>query len=148
MGRLAKSSQTLDSKSGTSKANQPDVTLEITDIATGLENIIAFVNLKSGGAAAAKKGKGKKDGQSLLDKLRAFLIEENVFDLSQGGPKLGLEKHRNNPELIVICCGGDGTAGWILSVLDDLRFEKRPPIAIMPLGTGNDLSMAMWEITI
>ncbi|KAL2938041.1 Diacylglycerol kinase 5, partial [Bienertia sinuspersici] len=38
--------------------------------------------------------------------------------------------------------GGDGTAGWLLGVLCDLKLSHAPPIATMPLGTGNNLPFA------
>ena len=37
-------------------------------------------------------------------------------------------------------CGGDGTAVWILSAIDDLAITPSPPVAIWPLGCGNDLA--------
>ena len=41
-------------------------------------------------------------------------------------------------------CGGDGTVGWILSVMDSMTFPRgRPSIGIIPLGTGNDLSRSL-----
>ena len=41
-------------------------------------------------------------------------------------------------------CGGDGTVGWILSVMDALDLPRpRPAIGIIPLGTGNDLARSL-----
>ena len=36
-----------------------------------------------------------------------------------------------------------GTVNWLLSTLDELSFYPNPPIAILPLGTGNDLSRSL-----
>jgi diacylglycerol kinase (ATP) len=46
-------------------------------------------------------------------------------------------------DLIALSAGGDGTVGWVLGSLGELKKQGRepfPPVGIIPLGTGNDLS--------
>ena len=60
-------------------------------------------------------------------------------------PTYGIN-HRSpsHPHLLPAACGGDGTVGWILSVMDALDLPRpRPAIGIIPLGTGNDLARSL-----
>lgn len=72
-----------------------------------------------------------------------LLNPRQVFDLSQGGPRFGLKFFQNVNNKRILACGGDGTVGWILSILDELDIRPPPPIAVLPLGTGNDLSRVL-----
>lgn len=49
----------------------------------------------------------------------------------------------SNPKLRCVACGGDGTINWVMNLLSDLFTSEgaiKPPLAIIPLGTGNDMS--------
>ncbi|XP_024140599.1 diacylglycerol kinase iota isoform X1 [Oryzias melastigma] len=98
-----------------------------------MKPILVFVNPKSGGNQGAK----------LLQMFMWILNPRQVFDLSQGGLREALELYRKVPNLRILACGGDGTVGWILSALDELQMSPQPPVAVLPLGTGNDLARTL-----
>lgn len=95
--------------------------------------LVVFLNPKSGGNQGAK----------LMKRFQALLNPRQVFDLTKGGPGPAIQMFKSVPDLRLLACGGDGTAGWVLSVLDKVDLERPPPVGVLPLGTGNDLSRSL-----
>jgi len=91
---------------------------------------IVFINGKSGG----------QQGKKLKDTFIFHLGQHQVFDLNEGGPAIGLNQLKNLKNYRLLVAGGDGSVGWVLSFLSSMKISN--PVAILPLGTGNDLSRA------
>jgi diacylglycerol kinase (ATP) len=107
--------------------------------------VIVFINTKSGGQL----------GGELLVTCRSLLNKNQVVDLGEKAPEkvlhqlyVNLEKYKQSGDrlsseiqkrLRLIVAGGDGTAGWLLGVVSDLKLAQPPPIATVPLGTGNNI---------
>lgn len=92
--------------------------------------LLVFVNSRS----------GSQQGLILKMQLRSLLNPIQVWDLADGDPEKVLKSFSVFSRLRLLVCGGDGTVSWIISALDKMKLEKWPPIAILPLGTGNDLA--------
>ncbi|CAK9187310.1 unnamed protein product [Ilex paraguariensis] len=111
--------------------------------------LVVFINSRSGG----------RHGPELKARLQDLMGAEQVYDLSIVKPHefveygLGcLEKFarlgdscakETREKLRVVVAGGDGTVGWVLGCLGQLHVQGRDPVlptAVIPLGTGNDLS--------
>jgi diacylglycerol kinase (ATP) len=140
--------------------------------------ILVFVNVKS----------GPQVGEMLHRRFLRLLHPLQVVCLPRDSPEPALRLFAFLPGVRILCVGGDGTAGWIMSCLDKLAEEKReerrrklkndidsnvgegddsaagggtcttaaiatpnflfmdwtpPPVAIIPLGTGNDLARCL-----
>uniref|UniRef100_A0A8C4VY74 Diacylglycerol kinase n=1 Tax=Gopherus evgoodei TaxID=1825980 RepID=A0A8C4VY74_9SAUR len=82
--------------------------------------LLVFVNPKSGG----NRGRGKRGG--VLRKLQYLLNPRQVYNLMKGGPAPGLNFFRDVPDFRILpTC------------------PSAPPVAVLPLGTGNDLARCL-----
>jgi len=108
--------------------------------------MIAFINARAGG----------RMGPELLTSLYRALGNAQVYDVLKDRPDVVLKTIWGNLDKLdkagdpraqeikrrmkIVACGGDGTVAWVMKVIKDLELDPPPAVAIVPLGTGNDLS--------
>uniref|UniRef100_A0A8I3PXB2 Diacylglycerol kinase n=1 Tax=Canis lupus familiaris TaxID=9615 RepID=A0A8I3PXB2_CANLF len=95
--------------------------------------LLIFINSKS----------GDHQGIVFLRKFKQYLNPSQVFDLSKGGPEAGLCMFKNFARFRIVVCGGDGSVSWVLSLIDAFGLHERCQLAVIPLGTGNDLARVL-----
>ena len=96
--------------------------------------LLVFVNSRSGGQL----------GGYLTAQLRQNLNPLQVVDLHKTDPKVALRQFGHLPRVRILVCGGDGTVAWILQTMESLvELDPKPPVGILPLGTGNDLARVL-----
>ena len=109
------------------------------DIADEINPILIFINDAS----------GPQQGGILSRQLRQLVNPIQVHNLADGPPYKVLKSfmRRFREKLRILICGGDGTVAWIINTIDEveaeLKLNHKPPIAILPLGTGNDLARVL-----
>ncbi|KAG0723870.1 Diacylglycerol kinase epsilon [Chionoecetes opilio] len=103
---------------------------------SGWSPVIVMGNTKSGSSEA----------DAVLSSFCSVLNPAQVIDLNHFPPEEALMWcHLLPPDVTcrVVVAGGDGTVCWVLSSILKMKFERDPHVAILPLGTGNDLSRVL-----
>ncbi|PAV61400.1 hypothetical protein WR25_05141 isoform A [Diploscapter pachys] len=95
--------------------------------------LMIIVNSKSGSGA----------GKGLLRSFRAHPHPVQIVDVQKVNLRACLKWIEDHPEINVriLIAGGDGTICSTLDVVDSLGHKG--PVAVLPLGTGNDLSRVL-----
>ncbi|XP_029041823.1 diacylglycerol kinase epsilon isoform X1 [Osmia bicornis bicornis] len=93
----------------------------------------------------ANKKSGNNDGAEILSLFRRLINPAQVVDLSERDPVAILEWCRllGKISCTILVAGGDGTIAWFLTTIHKLGLEPVPSVAVIPLGTGNDLSRVL-----
>jgi len=95
----------------------------------------------------ANRLSGSSDAESVLSAFRRFLNPAQVVDLAECSPDVALKwcglLRSAGAAPIVVVAGGDGTIGWVLTEMYNMKLEPLAPVAVIPLGTGNDLSRVL-----
>ncbi|KAF7402446.1 hypothetical protein HZH66_004713 [Vespula vulgaris] len=88
---------------------------------------------------------GNNDSEEILSLFRGLLNPAQVMDLAEQDPTTVLTWCRllGDTPCTVLVAGGDGTIAWLLNIIHKLQLNPIPAVAILPLGTGNDLSRVL-----
>ncbi|XP_053688092.1 diacylglycerol kinase epsilon [Sabethes cyaneus] len=97
--------------------------------------LIVVANSKSGSSGASE----------IVPLLRGMLHPLQVMELESHGPNEALQwaLYAAPATSRILVAGGDGTVGWVLNTILQMNVEPQPEVAILPLGTGNDLSRVL-----
>ncbi|KAL4422402.1 hypothetical protein ABPG75_008599 [Micractinium tetrahymenae] len=115
----------------------------IEQLPPGCKPVIVFVNTKSGPQA----------GATLRRRFLRCLHPLQVVELPRQKPEPVLQLFAPVAAHVrILVVGGDGSVAWLLECLEALKSQqaalgnshwKPPPVAVLPLGTGNDLARCL-----
>jgi len=119
-----------DKEKESPESKEPEIKF---NIAEGKCPLIVLINVRSGAQL----------GANFIKQFYHFLNPIQIIDIIEEG----LEKLKiftQLPNIKIVVGGGDGSIGSVVSYIKKEIpewAEKHPPVAILPLGTGNDLSI-------
>uniref|UniRef100_A0A0N4Z1N0 Diacylglycerol kinase n=1 Tax=Parastrongyloides trichosuri TaxID=131310 RepID=A0A0N4Z1N0_PARTI len=97
--------------------------------------VLVLINPKSGGNI----------GNEIFEQFLQLLHPRQVYSLNEFTPDEIINKFKNIENYRIIVGGGDGTITWVQEAFDRCGYngDNRPPMMILPIGTGNDLSRSL-----
>ena len=100
--------------------------------------LLVFVNSRSGGG----------EGKAWHREFSRCLHPLQVWDLADRRPPHAAlmpfkEMLRAGRQVRLLAVGGDGTVAWVLSLFETWAQRHALPLAILPMGTGNDISRTL-----
>lgn len=115
-------------------------------------HVVAFVNSRSGGQTGQllmrtltdSIGKQENDALAFTGEVCDLSLPEEPMRTIEALADVGAARC---PQHRLLICGGDGTVTWILTALEQCKALEGKlhllPVAIVPLGTGNDLARSL-----
>lgn len=101
--------------------------------------LLAFINQQSGAKLGPRVAEALREEASARERDGRQPLQ--VCDLATVSPVDALRSFAGAHETFrVIVCGGDGTVSWVLRAVEDAELPYRPAVAVVPLGTGNDVA--------
>lgn len=88
---------------------------------------------------------GSSEACHILSSARKVLNAVQAIDLANQEPKVALQLCNllKGTQCRLLIAGGDGTIAWVLNAVQNLKTEKLPETAVVPMGTGNDLARVL-----
>jgi len=88
---------------------------------------------------------GSSEACHVLSSARKVLNAVQAIDLANQEPMMALQLCTllRDTQCRLLIAGGDGTISWVLNTVQDLNMKIMPETALLPLGTGNDLSCSL-----
>ncbi|KAI8819655.1 ATP-NAD kinase-like domain-containing protein [Fimicolochytrium jonesii] len=117
-------------------SKKPEPRFKVADLPEGSRPLLCIVNPAS----------GAQNSGALLGALFAMLNPVQIVDTSQENPEALIRAFEPVLDRCrILVCGGDGTIQWALSILDKVieKAKPKPPVGVLPLGTGNDLARVL-----
>ena len=126
----------IDASAATAKARP--MTVDVASLSPDATPLLVFVNTKSGG------GQGlawKREFSRCLHPIQVWDLADRRPPIAALMPFKSLLYAGRKVRLLAV--GGDGTCAWVLSLFEQWTQRLQLPLAVLPMGTGNDLSRAL-----